>query len=232
LINGKSVLAIISARGGSKRLPQKNILLLAGKPLIVWTIEAGLNNRFIDRVVVSSDDEGILNISVDAGAEIIQRPQELATDEATSFSVIEHAYKVIDDEYDYTVLLQPTSPLRNSAHIDEAFDLLFEKQADAVVSVCETHHSPFWSNTLPENGSMKNFLKSGIKDKRSQDLPKYYKLNGAIYICKTEKLLGEESFLLKDNIFAYKMNRKNSIDVDDEVDLIVAETILQSENQN
>ena len=224
----KSFLAIIPARGGSKRLPRKNVLDLNGKPLIVWTIEAGLNSKYIDKIIVSSDDDEILDISKNFGAETIKRPDELASDTATTFDAIKHTIDNLE-KYDYIVLLQPTSPLRDEKHIDEAIELLVEKNADAVVSVCEMDHSPLWSNTLPQDGNMNNFLRDEVLNKRSQDLEKYYRINGAIYICKTHKLLEEKSFMLKNDIFAYVMDRKSSIDIDEEIDFKIAEVIMNGE---
>lgn len=221
----KTFLAIIPARGGSKRLPRKNILDLCGKPLISWSIEAALKSKYISKVVVSSDDEEILNISSNFGADIIKRPYELANDTATTFDAIKHAINNLE-KYDYIILLQPTSPLRNEKHIDEAIELLEEKQADAIVSVCEMEHSPLWSNILPEDGNMRGFLREEILNKRSQDLEKYYRLNGAIYICKIDKLLENKSFFLKDNIFAHIMDRKSSIDIDEEIDFEIAKVLI------
>lgn len=228
MYTNKTFLAIIPARGGSKRLSRKNILDLCGKPLIAYTIEAALKSKYIDKVIVSSDDEEILNISSNFGADIIKRPYELANDTATTFDAIKHTIANVE-KYDYIVLLQPTSPLRNEKHIDEAIQLLEKKKADAIVSVCEMEHSPLWSNTLPKDGNMNNFLKDEILNKRSQDLEKYYRLNGAIYICKTEKLLENKGFFLKDNIFAYKMDREHSVDIDEKIDFSIAQ-ILMSEN--
>ena len=222
----KTFLAIIPARGGSKRLPRKNILDLCGKPLISWSIEAALKSKYISKVVVSSDDEEILNISSNFGADIIKRPYELANDTATTFDAIKHTIDNLE-KYDYIILLQPTSPLRNEKHIDEAIELLEEKQADAIVSVCEMDHSPLWSNTLPKDGNMNNFLRDEVLNKRSQDLEKYYRLNGAIYICKTDKLLENKSFFLKDNIFAYIMDRKSSIDIDEEIDFLFVQRVIE-----
>jgi len=221
----KTFLAIIPARGGSKRLPRKNILDLCGKPLIAWSIEAGLKSQYIDKVVVTSDDDEILAISKKYGADIINRPDELASDTSTTFDAIKHTIDNLNT-YDYVVLLQPTSPLRDEMHIDEAIELLESKNTDAIVSVCEMDHSPLWSNTLPDDGSMSNFMRDEVLNKRSQDLEKYYRLNGAVYICKTEKLLEEKSFFLKENICAYKMNKKNSIDIDDEIDFKMAELLM------
>ena len=220
----KSFLAIIPARGGSKRLPRKNVLDLCGKPLIAWSIEAAKNSKYIDTVLVTSDDDEILSISKKYGAETIKRPSELASDIATTFDAIQHAIEGVD-KFDYIVLLQSTSPLRNAKHIDEAIELLESKNADAIVSVCEMDHSPLWSNTLNDDMSMQGFLREEVLNKRSQDLEKYYRLNGAIYICKTEKLLEEKSFMIKENIFAYVMDRESSVDIDEEIDFRVAEII-------
>lgn len=221
----KTFLALIPARGGSKRLPRKNILDLCGKPLIAWSIEAALKSKYISKVVVSSDDEEILNISSKFGADTIKRPYELANDTATTFDAIKHTINNLE-KYDYIVLLQPTSPLRNENQIDEAIELLEEKKADAIVSVSEMDHSPLWSNILPEDGNMRGFLREEILNKRSQDLEKYYRLNGAVYICKTDKLLENKSFFLKDNIFAYIMDRKSSIDIDEEIDFEIAKVLI------
>lgn len=226
MLNKQTFLAIIPARGGSKRLPRKNILDLAGKPLIAWTIEAGVKNKYIDKVAVTSDDDEILEISKRYGAEIIKRPEALASDTATTFDAIKHAIDHLE-AYDYIVLLQPTSPLRNFSHINESIELLYTKNADAIISVCEMDHNPLWSNVLPKDGDMSHFLRDEIKNKRSQDLEKYYRINGAIYICNTKRLLNEKSFFLHDNIFSYIMDRESSIDIDEEIDLIIAKILIE-----
>lgn len=225
----KTFLAIIPARGGSKRLPRKNVLELCGKPLIVWSIEAGLKSKYIDKLIVTSDDEDILSISKKYGASIIKRPEELASDTATTFDAIKHTIDNLE-KYDYIVLLQPTSPLRNEKHLDEAIEHLEQKNADAVISVCEMDHSPLWCNTLPENGSMQNFLKEEVLNKRSQDLDKYFRLNGAIYICKIDKFLNNKGFFLKENIYAYLMSKEDSTDIDDEFDFLMTEYIMKYKN--
>ena len=130
--------------------------------------------------------------------------------------------------YKFVVLLQPTSPLRNEKNIDQSIKLLEKKKADAIISVCKCSHSPLWSNLLPKNDSMINFISSKILNKQSQELDEYYRLNGAIYICRVEKLLKEKSFFLKNKIFAYKMSEYQSIDIDTSLDFIVAKSILQN----
>ena len=221
----KTFLAIIPARGGSKRLPRKNILNLCGKPLISWSIEAGLKSKYIDKVVVSSDDTEIINISNELKVQVIKRPDELASDTSTSFDAVKHAIDNLES-YEYILLLQPTSPLRNENHIDKAIEILEEKNADAVISVCEMNHNPLWSNTLDDSLSMEGFIGNNLLNNSSQDLKKYYRLNGAIYLCKTDKLLKEKSFFLKKNIFAYVMNSNNSIDIDRKEDFELASLYL------
>jgi CMP-N,N'-diacetyllegionaminic acid synthase len=231
MYNNKTFLAIIPARGGSKRLPKKNILDLNGKPLIAYSIEAGLTSKYIDHVSVSSDSEEVLSISKKFGAQVVKRPSELADDKATTYDSIVHAIEK-SKRHDYIVLLQPTSPLRNAQDIDEAIELLSHRNADAVISVCEAEHSPLWSNILPENGDMKNFLRDEVKNKRSQDLERYYRVNGAIYICKTDRLLAEKTFFIKDKCIAYKMDRESSVDIDDKIDFALAEILVVSNSQS
>lgn len=221
----KNFLAIIPARAGSKRLPNKNILKLKSKPLIVWSIEAGLDSKYIDKVIVTSDSDKILDISKDNKANTIKRPMYLASDTSSSFDAIKHTIENTE-YYDYIVLLQPTSPLRKVSHIDKAIEFLSDKNADAIVSVCEMDHSPLWSNTIEEDLSLTKFLKTDVINKRSQDLETFYRINGAIYICKTDKLLEEQSFFLKRNIFAFKMDKESSVHIDEEIDFKLAEILI------
>lgn len=225
MYKNKTFLAVIPARGGSKRLPRKNILPLNGKPLIGWSIEAAILSQYIDKVIVSSDDDEILEIAKKFDADIIKRPSNLATDEASTYDAVEHAVKSIE-KYDYIVLLQPTSPLRKSSHIDEAIESLVQKESNSIVSVCEMDHSPLWSNTLPKDLSMSNFIKKEISSQRSQDLSVYYRINGALYIVKTEEFYKEKTFFLKNKSFAYKMDRKDSIDIDELIDFKIAQIFL------
>ena len=222
----KTFLAIIPARGGSKRLPKKNVLELAGKPLIAWSIEAAKESKYIDSVVVSSDDNEILSVAIEHGAQSLKRPVELASDEATTADTLVHVIKNMKEAYDYIVLLQPTSPLRDAQDIDEAIKYLFEKEAKSIVSVCEMEHSPLWANTLPNDRNMQTFLKEEGINRRSQDLEPYYRLNGAIYICKTEEFLKAKSFFLKENVFAYEMPQNKSVDIDTDLDFLVAEALI------
>lgn len=220
-------LAVIPARGGSKRLPRKNILDLCGKPLIAWSIDEAKKSKYIAKTLVTSDDEEILNISKKYGADISKRPSKLSSDSSTTYEALEHVISSQEQEYEYIVLLQPTSPLRTSKHIDEAIELLELKNADAVISVCEVEHSVLWSMTLDEDDDMSEFVKK-IDARRSQEQEKHYRLNGAIYICKTKKLLEKKSLFLQENVFAYKMQREDSIDIDEELDFKLANLLLES----
>lgn len=231
MYENKSFLAIIPARGGGKRLPGKNILPLAGKPLIAWSILAGIGSKYLDEVMVSSDDDEIIKIAGQYNANVpFKRPIALATDEASTADVIRHVldfYRTkYNREFDYIVLLQPTSPLRNSAHIDEAIEQLCGTGASSVISVSKVQHSPLWMNTLPETKDMKGFLDKSILDKRSQELPVFYQLNGAVYICEVSSFLDSNSLFLDEGQFAYVMDAKSSVDVDDEIDFKLCELLL------
>jgi len=224
-------IAIIPARGGSKRLPGKNIKLLAGKPLIAWTIEAALESNVFDRVFVSTDDEEIARISKQFGAEIpFMRPTELASDTATTNDVITHLVDWFDKSHSQQVsniaILQPTSPLRNARHIKESMDLMHKRSAKAVISVCELDHPIQFCNTLGINGSMDGFIKPD-NNKRTQDLETFFRLNGAIYLFD-RNCVGDLDNLYSNGTYAYVMNRKSSIDIDTEEDFKLARFLLEN----
>ena len=224
-------LGLIPARGGSKRVPRKNLVPIAGRPLLAWTIDAALAAHRLDRVILSTDDEEIAALGRDCGADVpFMRPAQLADDSASGQDVIVHALQTLaerGERFDYVVVLQPTSPLRSHQDIDDAIALLLNKDADAVVSVCQTDHPPEWSNTLPDDLSMRDFYRPGIRGTRSQDLPTSYRLNGAIYIYDCERLLRHEGDAMDEDTFAYIMPRLRSIDIDEPIDLEIAELLLQ-----
>jgi CMP-N,N'-diacetyllegionaminic acid synthase len=223
------ILYIIPARGGSKGLPNKNIKLLAGIPMIAYSIRAALSSRYKGVVMVSTDDDKIAIIAKEQGAEVpFIRPAELAKDTSSTVDVIVHAleyYKSKDISFDIIVLLQPTSPLRGTIDIENSIELLKKNNADAVVSVCENEHHPLWSNELPSDGSMKNFLREEIKGKNRQQLPKSYRLNGAVYVSKVDVFFNKRSFL-HEGTFAYIMPQQRSVDIDTEIDFKLAELLL------
>tara|TARA_B110000263_G_C15205078_1_gene462499 strand:+ start:220 stop:909 length:690 start_codon:yes stop_codon:yes gene_type:complete len=227
MYNDRKILAVIPARSGSKRLFNKNIKDLNGKPLIVWTIQAALKSAYIDKVIVSTDSEEIADISKRFGAEVpFIRPSNLSDDKTDSLSVIKHAVEFYNSQYDIVVLLQPTSPLRNTQDIDEAFKLL-NNNTKAVVSVCKTDHSPLWSNTLSDDYCMQYFIKEDVKGKRSQDIPQYYRLNGSIYISFILDMINNNGFF-GELTKAYIMPKERSVDIDDLFDFQFAEYLFKS----
>lgn len=223
------MLAVIPARGGSKGVPGKNMKELAGKPLIAYTIEAAINSNIFKKVIVSTDSRKIAMIAKEYGAEIpFMRPIEISGDTASSDDVVIHAldfYKQQGIEFDSVCKLQPTSPLRKAEHIKQAYHMFCEKNADFVVSVCECEHSPMWSGVLGENMSLNNFIKDDVKRLCRQELPVFYRLNGAIYMGKTRAFYENRNFL-GENGFAYIMEQKNSVDIDSQLDFLIAELII------
>jgi CMP-N-acetylneuraminic acid synthetase len=224
-------LGLIPARGGSKRVPRKNLLPVAGKPLLAWTIDAALSADCLDRLILSTDDEEIAKLGHRYGAEVpFKRPPELASDMASGHDVVMHAIRALADQgesFDFVVVLQPTSPLRTHLDIDAAIDLLLAKNARAVVSVCQTDHPPEWSNTLPDDLCMRDFFRPGIRGLRSQDLPTSYRLNGAIYIYDCGQLLRGETEDMDRSTYAYIMPRERSVDIDEAIDLDIADLFLR-----
>jgi CMP-N,N'-diacetyllegionaminic acid synthase len=226
-----SFLTLIPARGGSKGVPRKNILPLCGKPLIAWSIEAARACPALKTICVSTDDREIANTSREWGADVpFMRPADLSTDTAGSFEVGRHALEFYDRElgrkFDFLLLLQPTSPLRRSEDIEAAIEILLSKGADNVVSVCEMEYPPEWANALPPDGSLEGFLREDIKDLRRQDLPVSYRINGAIYICRIGRFVGEGTFIFKDRCFASVMPAERSVDIDNLLDFRIAEALL------
>jgi CMP-N,N'-diacetyllegionaminic acid synthase len=235
VINNKTFLAIIPARGGSKRLPKKNILDLAGKPLISWSISAAIKSKYIDKVMVTTDSDEIMEVARKYGAEVpFKRPDYLSNDTAIRPDVIKHTIDFYQNEnqenFDYIIFLQPTSPLRNETHIDKAIEYMFEKNADAIVSVCEVEHPVQWSGVLPDNKDMSDFLNEIDIKSRSQDFPSYFRLNGAIFICDSYKFMESGCMFLKENIFAYVMSQDISIDIDTKIDFMFARNIFENKS--
>ncbi len=218
-------IAIIPARGGSKRLPGKNIKDLAGKPMIAWTIEAALDSGVFDHIFVSTDCEKIAKIAKKFGAEVpFLRPIELASDTATTNDVVTHLVEWFEKEYMQKIstitILQPTSPLRNASHIGEAMSLMQEKSAKAIISVCELEHPIQFCNKLGLDGSMDSFV-DPKNIRRTQDLEPYYRLNGAIYLFDRE-YVNRLNEIYSEGTYSYIMSSKSSIDVDNEDDFELA----------
>jgi N-acylneuraminate cytidylyltransferase len=215
------LLAVIPARGGSKGVPGKNVRLLAGKPLIGWTIEQAAQSRYIDRVIVSSEDEEICQVAKESGAEVpFVRPLALATDTATGVDVLCHAVENAGADYDYVVLLQPTSPLRESTDIDEAIELCIEKAVTSVVSVAEATKSPYWMYQMKVGGGLIPFVEDAATNR--QQLPQSYALNGAVYVLEVPTLLANRK-ILDEQTVGYVMPAERSYDIDSETDFLICE---------
>lgn len=230
------ILALIPARGGSKGLPGKNLRVLAGRPLIAYTIAAAQASRYGLRAVVSTDDPAIARAAAELGAEVpFLRPPDLARDETPTLPVVQHALRHLAAAEGYrpdlVVLLQPTSPLREARHIDEAIDLLLAEGAESAISLCPVEHSPFWMKTVDERGRVRPFLPGAPVHLRRQDLPPVYRPNGAIYITRPEIVL-DQNRLLGDDTVAYLMAPEDSVDIDTELDLWLAEMLLQRRQQS
>ena len=224
------MLAVIPARGGSKGLPGKNIKRINGKPLIAWTIEAAKKSKYIDRIIVSTDDKKIANISKKYGAEIpFLRPKELATDTAKAIDnyifTIEELKNREEKYYDEFIILQPTSPLRKAEDIDKAIELFKEKNADSVISVCEAVHPPLWLKKNDRKGVLRSYFTIEIGNKNRQELETAYMPNGAIFIFKLS-LLKEKKSYYSDKTFPYIMPYDRSVDIDNQVDFDFAEFLM------
>lgn len=227
-----NILAIIPARAGSKRLPHKNIKLLAGKPLICWTIDAAKNAKLDMDIVVSTDSQTVADIALSCGADVpFLRPAELASDTASTFDVLADTINKLADQghhYEYLMLLQPTSPLRQSNHIEQAFELLTKQGVKSVVSVTAVDHPVEWTMTLPEDHCLDSFIANQLDQLkiRSQDLPKRYQLNGAIMCGRINDIMAEKTFYLSHGTFAYEMAKQFSVDIDYAEDFEYAEFVV------
>lgn len=228
MIDNKTVLAIIPARGGSKGILRKNICDVAGKPLIAWTIEEARKSHYIDRLILSSEDAEIIRVAKEWGCEVpFIRPADLAQDDTPGIDPVLHAINVLPEQYDYVVLLQPTSPLRTVADIDGCIRKCIDAGASACVSVTEPDKNPYWMYNLSNEDHLLPLLPQPDIISRRQDLPKVYALNGAVYVAIISWLTTTKSFLSSDTV-AYLMDKENSCDIDTEFDLKIASLRLSS----
>ena len=232
----KKILGIITARGGSKGIPGKNIKELAGKPLIAYTIEAAQRSDVFDRIILSTDDEDIAEVARLHGCAVpFMRPAELATDTAPHNFVVQHALRWLKDNEnyyaDYVMILQPTAPLRTSQHIREAVALFESGHADSVVSVSEilAHYHPRWQFNIDKDKHMAIFTGERFSQivRRRQDLSKTYTRNGAIYLFKTALPDSTDLNFYGDDVVAYIMKPEESINIDTMEDWNEAEEILK-----
>jgi CMP-N,N'-diacetyllegionaminic acid synthase len=217
-------LALITARGGSKSIPRKNIKLFGGKPLIAWAIETALSSRAVDDVVVTTDDEEIAMTAKEWGAEVpFLRPAELAADDSPGIDPILHALAQLGS-HDQVVVLQPTSPLRRIADVDACVELARQHKAPASVSVSEPAKHPYWMYRLDGRQRMHPLLNVSTFANR-QDLPPVYALNGAVYYAQTDWLKRHHTFVTTETV-GYIMPPERSLDIDTALDWKIAEMLL------
>ena len=226
-------IAIITARSGSKGLPNKNVLFANGKPLMAYSIEAALESEEFEKIIVSTDSQEYIDLLSHYPIEFIKRSAELSSDKASSFVVIEDVLNRYSHvEYDYFVLLQPTSPLRTAQHIQEAnkkFEAYFDK-FDFLVSVSDAHKPTTLTRPIDEDESLKNFKLDYSNYARQQYHPEYSP-NGAIFSAKPQAYLEQKHFY-GEKCIAYFMAKEVSVDIDDRLDFEYFYFILQQRNKD
>jgi CMP-N,N'-diacetyllegionaminic acid synthase len=229
-----NVTALIPARGGSRGLPRKNVLPLAGRPLIAWTIDAALQCPLVTSVVVSTDDEEIAAAAREAGARVpFMRPADLSGDESSSIDVAAHAITQLrqaGSEVRWLLFLQPTSPLRTAEDIAGAIDLQQRVSARAVVSVTPAKHPPHWMRRMNTNGVIEPWLE-GTSPSRRQEAATLYHVNGAIYLIEAQDLCDARTFL-PEHTHGFVMPEERSIDVDDAWDFHLADLVMRDRLAN
>ena len=229
------ILSIIPARGGSKGIPRKNIVPLAGKPLLAWTIEASLKSQFIDKTIVSSEDKEILEIAEKFGAEPIKRPKFLATDKALPepmvYQVLEYLKKKQNYIPDILIYLQSTSPLRDNNDIDEALKLFVNSKATALIAVSKIDKKYLKTFILDKKGFLKGAINNYYPFMNRQSLPEIFLPNGAIYLIKRKTFLKTRQ-LFSDKTIPFIMPLERSLDIDNRKDLREAENYLLSKGNN
>ncbi|NEO12185.1 MULTISPECIES: acylneuraminate cytidylyltransferase family protein [unclassified Moorena] len=230
------IIGLITARGGSKSIPRKNTTWLAGKPLIAWTIKAALKSHRLNRVIVSTEDEEIAEISKKWGAEVpFLRPAALAQDDSSHISVLIHAVDWLEQvegtTIDYLMLLQPTSPLRSAQDIDLGIELALEQNADSVVSVCKASTHPYFTRRITSDGKLQDFVQKPDGYLRRQVLPPAYAWNGAIFLVRRDILI-EKQTLETDRTYAYVMTPERSLEIDTPWDLYLANLILSDRTKH
>lgn len=234
MIQGRRVLAIIPARGGSKGVPRKNVRSLAGKPLIAWTVEEAKKSQYVDRLIVSSEDAEIIRTAEEYGCEApFVRPAELAADATPGIDPVLHALDALPEHYDLVVLLQPTSPLRTVEDIDGCIHRCVEDNTPFCVSVTDVDKHPFWMFTLPDNHVLQPLLAvdGEARNRRRQELPSVYVLNGAVYVADTQQLQQQRTFVTADTA-GYVMPKDRSADIDTETDFLLCDILLRKRHEN
>lgn len=229
-----TVVCVVPARGGSKGLPGKNIKNFCGKPLIAYTIEQAKRSKYIDRIIVSTEDEEISQLSLRYGAEVpFRRPMQLAEDNIATIDVLMHTINWLENIdkclFDILVLLHVTTPLRSVEDIDKSIALLVEEKADNIFSVAEAHRNPYFNMVEINKRGYATLVKQGRFTTR-QSAPLVYDMNSSIYVWWKE-LLKEKKKIFLDKTKIYLMPKERSIDIDDDLDFKIAEFLQMNGNK-
>ncbi|MBI5450716.1 MAG: acylneuraminate cytidylyltransferase family protein [Gammaproteobacteria bacterium] len=228
-LNTSLVIGLIPARGGSKGVPRKNMRVIAGKPLVDFSILAAQQSSYIDSVYVSSDDQEILQHAHTMGATSVVRPDEFASDTSSAVEVVNHFIGMLPNallqEDPYIVYLQPTSPFRTARHIDDALEQMLAANAQSLVSVTKTEKSPFKMFTLDAEGCLQSLFDEKLSNARRQDLPAVFAPNGAIYVFQVSEFKARRGFPSNGSL-PFIMNQEDGMDIDTEDDVRHAEMIF------
>ena len=230
-----NILGVIPARGGSKSVPRKNLAMIFDRPLIAYTIDAAKRSRMISHFVLSSDDDEIIAVARKYGAPVpFKRPADLATDEAPTLPVVQHAVREMEAlenvSFDYVVLLQPTTPMRQPEDIDAAVEKLITTGADSVVSVCDVDaYHPARMRKIVDDQLVELPIKEPREMARRQDLPKIYIRNGAVYAVRRDVLMEQNSMIGKVSR-PYVMPVDKSVNIDGKLDLLLAQLLMREED--
>jgi N-acylneuraminate cytidylyltransferase len=225
MISGRTVLAVIAARGRSKGLPGKNLADIGGKPTVAWSVAAGKNARRVDRLIISSDNRAIIAMARKAGCEVpFVRPARLATDTASIHDVLLHTLDALPQRFDYIVLLQATSPLRTGGDVDACIRLCHETGAP-VISVTCAAKPPHWAFSLDRRARLRPLLRIGRAGGRRQSFAAAYIPNGAVYVAPVARFRRDKTFLAPDTR-GYVMPPERSVDIDTKMDLLLARALI------
>ncbi len=229
----KSILAIIPARAGSKGVPGKNRKKLLGTPLITYTIKAALEANYIKEVVITTDDEAVKETGEKFNVDVITRPARFSTDKSSSESAVIHCLRTLQKRekfFEYFILLQPTSPLRTSFHIDDCCEKFFSTENNSAISITDNAHHPYKTFFI-KNKEMLPVKGWKLLSSPRQKLPANFRQNGAIYLLSTTRFLEEKSFIIRP-VMGYRMKPEESIDIDTELDFKIAEMLMKASRNN
>ncbi|MFX0091012.1 MAG: cytidylyltransferase domain-containing protein [Candidatus Hodarchaeota archaeon] len=233
--NTPKILGVITARGGSKSIPKKNIVPLLGKPLIAYTIVPALKSKYLTKVLVSSDDPEIIEVSKRYGAEVpFIRPAELATDTALSIDVVIHATALMEEQdnikYDYIFILQPTTPLRTTADIDGAIEKIIDTGADSVIGVVEVQgRHPARMVKIKDDRLVSYTEEEPPEGMPRQQLPRVYSRSGSVYVTKRDLIMNQRTFKGKYSR-PWIIPNERDVDIDEAIDLAVAEVLMRDKD--